>query len=49
MRRKSRDRALALFLVRTKSYEEKEEEVTSKEVRTKRAKARSRRSQVEES
>jgi hypothetical protein len=49
MRRKSRDRALALFLVRTKSFEEKEEEVTSKEVRTKRAKARSRRSQDEES
>lgn len=49
MRRKSRDRALALFLVRTKSFEEKEEEVTSKEVSTKRAKARSRRSQDEES
>jgi hypothetical protein len=46
MRRKS---ALALFLVRTKSFEEKEEEVTSKEVSTKRAKARSRRSQDEES
>jgi hypothetical protein len=49
MRRKSRDRALALFLVRTKSFEEKEEGVTSKEVSTKRAKARSRRSQDEES